>query len=111
MFDRIWQNDSVHPKGERMLRKQQTGLAVKVTFSVPDSGVPVSVVGEFNDWDPIQHPLKKRSNGTRSAAVELQPGRAYQFRYLADGGVFFDDDAADAYEPNDRGEQHCLVIV
>jgi 1,4-alpha-glucan branching enzyme len=94
-----------------MIRKQRDGATVKVTFSVPDSGVAVSVVGEFNDWDPIQHPLKKRSNGTRSVAVQLQPGRSYQFRYLADGGVFFDDDAADAYEPNDRGEQHGLVIV
>jgi len=69
---------------------------VRVTFVLP-AGEPagaVSVVGDFNDWDPHAHPLKKRSNGTRSAAVDVPSGSTLHFRYLAEGGVWFDDDAA-----------------
>lgn len=70
--------------------------AVKVTFVLPVEAVDqaVSVVGEFNDWDPLAHPLKKRSNGTRSVSVELAAGRAYRFKYLvADGSWLTDPDA------------------
>ena len=57
----------------------------KVTFVLPDSGTAVAVVGDFNGWDSGAHPLKRRTNGTRSAAVELDDGR-YEYRYLyADG--------------------------
>ena len=49
---------------------------VKVTFALPivDADLPTSVVGDFNGWDPLAHPLKKRSNGTRSVTVEVPAG-------------------------------------
>ena len=93
-----------------MIRRQAPKAGnVKVTFALPDTDVNVSVVSEFNDWDPLAHPLKKRTNGTRSVVVELPAGRSYQFRYLAEGGVFFNDDMADEFEPNDRGEEHGIL--
>ena len=55
--------------------------------------------------------IKKRTNGTRSVQVTLPAGTQVRFRYLADGGAFFDDDAADGYEPNGCGETHSLVIA
>lgn len=70
----------------------------KITF-VPNHLGPVSVVGDFNRWDPLVHPLRRRSNGTRSVVIKLAPG-AYAFRYLADGGVFFDEPDADSVEAN-----------
>ena len=71
--------------------------SVKVTFALPMSAVdqPVSVLGDFNGWDPMAHPLKKRSNGTRSATVEVAAGQQLRFKYLAaDGTWFCDPDAA-----------------
>ena len=67
--------------------------AVKVTFVLPVETVDqaVSVVGEFNDWDPLAHPMKKRSNGTRSVSVELAAGRSYRFKYLAADGSWLTD--------------------
>jgi hypothetical protein len=53
------------------------------------------VVGNFNDWNPDAHPLRKRANKTRSAAVTVKAGSTLQFRYLAEGGVWFDDESAD----------------
>ena len=60
-------------------RPEATGK-VKITFALPDAGESVSVVGDFNGWDPCATPLRKRSNGTRSATVVLAPGQRYSFR-------------------------------
>jgi hypothetical protein len=84
--------------------------ATSVTFVLPADVGPVSVIGEFNGWDPHAHPLRKRWNGTRSVSVELEPG-AHPFRYLADGGVFFDEPEADAVEPNGYGDTHSVLVV
>ena len=82
----------------------------RVTFSVEDPR-PVSVVGDFNSWDPLAHPLVRRSNGRRSVAVILAPGTCARFRYLADGGEFYDDPHADAMESNGFGGSDCVVYA
>ena len=86
-----------------MIRRQTlTSGATKVTFVLRLDQAPesTSVAGDFNEWDPLTHPMKKRSNGTRSASVEIPAGEVVEFRYLADGGVWFNE--ADA-EQNDDG--------
>ena len=69
---------------------------VRVTFVLPvtEPAGAVSVVGDFNDWNPHAHPLRKRSNGVRSAVVTIPAGATLHFRYLAEGGVWFDDNTA-----------------
>ena len=71
--------------------------SVRVTFVLPaaEPAGAVSVVGDFNDWNPYAHPLRKRANGVRSAVVTLPAGTTLRFRYLAQGGVWFDDDTAE----------------
>jgi len=67
---------------------------VRVTFALPidDPGGAVSVVGNFNDWNPFTHPLRRRANQTRSAAVTVRAGSTLHFRYLGEDGVWFDDE-------------------
>jgi 1,4-alpha-glucan branching enzyme len=87
---------------------------VKVTFALPDPGHPVAVVADFNDWDPGMHPMRRRSNGTRSVAVVLPVGSTVRFRYRTDAGDwvdYFDDPDADGYEPNGYGQTHALLAV
>ena len=76
---------------------------VRVTFALPidEPGGAVSVVGDFNDWNPHTHPLRKRANRTRSAAVTVQAGTTLHFRYLAEGGVWFDDDSVPIHNGGD----------
>jgi 1,4-alpha-glucan branching enzyme len=76
---------------------------VRVTFvlSATEPAGAVSVVGDFNHWDPYAHPLRKRSNGVRSAVVTLPAGTTLRFRYLAEGGVWFDDETATMREAQD----------
>ena len=82
----------------------------KVIFSSPDGGEPVSVVADFNGWDPNVHPLRKRSNGVRSVAVMLPPGTWARFRYVS-GGRYFDDPDGDGFEPNGFGDTNTLIAV
>ena len=84
---------------------------VKVSFILPSDAVTgkVSVVGDFNDWDPLAHPLRQRRNGTRSVAVTLPAQRSFAFRYLDEAGRWHDDDAADAYHENGVGGINSVV--
>ena len=83
---------------------------VKVTFTVPRDGhvEPMAVVGNFNDWDPTANPLAQRGEAC-TATVVVGSGRRYAFRYLAGGGEWFNDEAADAYESNGMGEDNSVV--
>ena len=74
--------------------------SIRVTFALPadEPAGAVSVVGSFNDWNPFAHPLRRRANRTRSAAVTVQAGSTLHFRYLAEGGVWFDDHTVSAQE-------------
>ena len=97
-----------------MLKRQPIDQdAVKVTFALPLDAAPVavSVVGDFNGWDPTAHPLRKRTNGTRSVTITVRPGSRYQFKYLADGGNWFCDDVADGYELNDFQVENSILCV
>lgn len=71
--------------------------SVKVTFSLESETYdqPVSVVGDFNEWSPFAHVMRKRSNGTRSASVTVPAGSHVHFRYLGSDGHWFDDPEAD----------------
>jgi hypothetical protein len=83
--------------------KPDSAGAVRVTFSLPDGepAGPVSVVGDFNGWDPFANPLRARRNGARSCVVKVLAGSTLHFRYLADGGVWFNDDTIVAGESQD----------
>ena len=75
----------------RIQRSSQT--TTKLQFVLPDDihDGPVSAVGSFNEWQPGAHRLVKRSNGTRSVTVEVPRGHEIRFRYLGNGGFWFDD--------------------
>lgn len=96
-----------------MLKRQVLDTAARVTFSLPlcDTAGSVSVVGDFNDWDPAAHPLKKRSNGTRSVSVELPVGSTYQFKYLTDDGTWFCEPAADGEFWNEFATTNSVLQV
>jgi 1,4-alpha-glucan branching enzyme len=91
-----------------MIRRELRSGALRITFVLPQDQPEgrVSVVGDFNDWTPGVHTLVRRSNGTRSVGVTVPPGAAYRFRYLGEGGHWFDDPDVDA-----RDNQDCVVTA
>ena len=93
-------------------RKIKNSDQVKVTFALPEKypHKPQSVVGDFNDWDVAANPMQRRSNGTYSAVIRLQPGQRYQFRYRCAGDHWCNDEEADAFEPNEFGGENSVLI-
>lgn len=87
------------------------GGGVRVQFVLPEERLSgeVSVVGEFNDWNPRAHRLRRRTNGTRSASVVLESGRRYAFRYLGENGRWYDEETADSAEPNGHGTWNSVL--
>ena len=83
-------------------RTGQTRLTFVLPIDAHDGAI--SVVGDFNDWTPGCNVLVKRSNGTRSTTVSLPASTTARFRYLGEGGRWFDD--ADADRIDDHG---CVV--
>ncbi len=74
----------------------------KVTFVVPAEQAAeaesVAVLGEFNDWQATE--LKKQKNGDFATTLTLPKDQEFQFRYLLDGAIWQNDNAADAYVPS-----------
>jgi 1,4-alpha-glucan branching enzyme len=73
---------------ERRLEMMKTSKgmkAKKVSFDLlaPEAG-NVSVAGEFNNWDPTSHPMKKDKKGLWKVSLSLVPG-TYQYRFFVDG--------------------------
>jgi 1,4-alpha-glucan branching enzyme len=70
----------------------------------------IGVVGEFNDWDTTATPMiHRRPDAEWTAAIELEAGRRYRFRYLVDGKQWLNDWYADDYEDNAYGTCDSVV--
>jgi hypothetical protein len=98
-----------------MIKKQQLKgkKQVKVTFALPLDKIDgkTAVVGDFNDWDPSQNKLVKRSNGTASASVTLKAGKQFAFRYVSEAGTWFNDEEADSVEVSPLGTKNSVVLT
>jgi len=86
----------------------------KVTFNLPSSIAETArtahVVGDFNDWDPTRHPMKKTKNGKFSLSLELPGNSEYEFRYLVDGTNWETDWEADSLNPAPWGDEYNSVV-
>jgi 1,4-alpha-glucan branching enzyme len=73
----------------------------KVTFELEGvEAETVVAVGDFNNWNTAATPLKKFKNGKFKTTVDLAVDESYEFKYVADG-VYFNDEQADAFKWND----------
>ena len=87
---------------------------VLVTFELPAEvwASQVHLVGDFNRWNPTTHPLRqRRHDGVWTITLELDAGRAYQFRYLIDGRRWCNDPQADGDLPNPYGGYNSVVVA
>jgi 1,4-alpha-glucan branching enzyme len=67
-------------------KKSETKLKrSKVIFSLeaPDAK-EVVLMGDFNQWNPKKHPMKKNKNGMWEKVTFLFPG-TYEYRFMVDG--------------------------
>lgn len=87
----------------------------KVTFKLPSISAQaakrVCIVGDFNNWDVHQNPMKKMENGDYVITLDLTPGKEYQFRYLIDESRWENAWNADKYVKNPYGDSENSVVV
>lgn len=69
----------------------------------------VSLAGDFNEWNPISHPLGRREDGWWSIEVMLPHGH-HQYRFLVDGEPALDP-AGTGIARNEQNERVSLVAV
>jgi 1,4-alpha-glucan branching enzyme len=69
----------------------------------------VSLVGDFNQWNPAAHPMKQMPDRFWLLMVELKHGH-HRYAFLVDG-VLTLDPHAQGITRNDKGERVCLVPV
>ncbi len=69
----------------------------------------VSLVGDFNGWNALAHPMKQMPDRSWLLNVELKHGH-HRYAFLVDG-VLTLDPRAQGITRNDKGERVCLVPV
>ena len=89
------------------------GNICKVTFELGTDveAEDVVVLGEFNNWSPEAHPLKKGKKGGFSTTVSLEAGQTYRFRYLLDRNRWLNDPEADNFIPKQFGTQDSVIAL
>jgi 1,4-alpha-glucan branching enzyme len=69
----------------------------------------VSVVGDFNNWNPTAHPMKQMPDRSWLLTLELKHGH-HRYAFWVDG-VLTLDPRAQGVTRNDKGERVSLVPV
>jgi 1,4-alpha-glucan branching enzyme len=69
----------------------------------------VSLVGDFNHWDPNAHPMKRMPDHSWMATLNLKHGH-HRYAFLVDG-VLSLDPQAQGITRNDKGERVSLIPV
>ena len=81
---------------------------VQFVLVAPDAK-SVSLVGDFNDWDPAATPLRTAS-GAWSVALRLVPGR-HRYAFVIDGVRWIADPLAPPAPDDDFGSPGSVVTV
>jgi 5'-AMP-activated protein kinase regulatory beta subunit len=90
------------PKGQIKKRR------VDFSLNAPQAQ-EVLLVGDFNQWNPKTHPMKKDQDGNWMKTVIIPPGE-YEYRFLVDG-EWRDDPQNDRLCPNCFGTQNNFLVV
>ena len=94
------------------LRHSEAGDAarpVPFVLLAPQAG-RVSIVGDFNDWDPAATPLRRAGEHAWWVVVQLRPGR-YRYSFVVDGTRWVADPSAPRAADNDFGAESSVVTI
>ncbi len=91
----------------------KTGSSCRVHFELPAdvAAKKVSLLGDFNEWNPKTHVLKKKKDGSFWLDVYLTTGATYRYKFLLDGKRWENDWDGEAYLPNEHGTEDSAITV
>jgi len=83
----------------------------EVTFDLKYSGArEVSLIGEFNNWEPEAAPMRLLGGDMWRVTVFLPPG-TYTYKFLVDRKTRIADPQADTIEPDGFGSLNSIITV
>ena len=93
------------------MRKSDSKLKIKeIRFSLSAADAKkVSLVGEFNNWNPDADPMQRDDNGTWTKTKKLSPGNI-EYKFWLDGEWMQDPENLRTC-PNCFGTQNNIVKV
>ncbi len=91
------------------IRKPSTKRTVTFEYFDPEATV-VTLVGDFNGWDPQRRPLKRDAGGLWKGRVRLEPGR-YQYKFVINGHRWEEDPLNLQRVPNEHGTFNSVRTV
>ena len=66
-------------------KQKSTEKRKRIIFSFSsENAQEVLLVGDFNQWDPKSHPMKKNDHGEWQKILMLKPG-TYEYKFKVDG--------------------------
>jgi len=83
-------------KSKQIVKRRRIAFSFEAT-----TADEVILMGDFNNWNPKKHPMKKDENGKWTKAVILPPGQ-YEYKFLVDG-KWKEDPQNDRICPNNLG--------
>jgi AMP-activated protein kinase-like protein len=86
-----------------------TSRAVLLRLVAPASST-VTVVGDFNDWNPSATPLRPGGAGEWTVRLQLPPGR-YRYTFLVDGREWQRDPTEPPAPDDDYGAPMSVITV
>jgi 1,4-alpha-glucan branching enzyme len=92
----------------KRLTPRKTGHPVNFACQAPHAAA-VSVVGDFNLWNPKIHPMTQRVDGTWFLQVELAHGH-HRYLFHVDG-TLHQDPRAQGTERDQHGQKVSIVAV
>ena len=92
----------------RSFGPKQTLRAVNFICNAPQAQ-SVSLVGDFNGWNPAAHPMKRMPDGAWLLTVELKHGH-HRYAFLVDGSLSLDPQAQ-GITRSDQGERVSVLPV
>lgn len=97
-------------KGRFQLQGQFATREVEVVFTAPQAA-SVTIVGDFNGWDPQRTRLVRSSHeGLWRARLKLTPG-VYQYSFVLDGSEWVSDPLAKTVLADGFGGKNSVIIV
>ena len=108
VFRRANRMDNAQQKGSA--RYNAKGMAKPVNFlCIAPEAQEVSIIGDFNNWEPGSHAMNRQVDGSWSTQIDLHHGH-HRYQFLIDGKATLDP-RANGVVRNEANERVSLIAV
>ena len=76
-----------------------------------DAAQTVALAGDFNGWNPSQHPLAKQENGIWRIEIEALPPGSYQYKFVVNNDQWVDDPNNGLKSSDGRGGFNSALFI